>query len=214
MQYPEFRDFRTGRRKEQPQHPQRDVESSQDPVQQIEEAFEEVEEALVKDLQEQLQGVSPGFFEHLVVQLLVKMGYGGGLSEAAKVVGGSGDEGIDGVINEDKLGLDVIYIQAKRWASMVSRPEVQKFVGALHGKRAKKGVFITTSTFSKEARDYIKHLEPRIVLIDGDDLARLMIRYNVGVSTKAVYELKAVDRDFFEDEVSMTGETDDEGDEL
>lgn len=199
MQYPEFLDFITRRRERRPEPGTSAHGSSEDPVQRVEEAFEEIEETLVEELLEQVRGVSPGFFERLVVRLLVKMGYGGGLSEAAKVVGGSGDEGIDGVINEDRLGLDVIYIQAKQWANPVGRPEVQKFVGALHGKRAKKGVFITSSSFSKEARDYIEHLEPRVVLLDGEAMARLMIRYNVGVSTKAVYELKDVDHDFFED---------------
>lgn len=127
------------------------------------------------------------------------MGYGGGLSNAAKVVGGSGDEGIDGIINEDKLGLDVIYIQAKQWANQVGRPEIQKFVGALHGKRAKKGIFITSSEFAKDAWSYVAHLEPRVVLIDGKTMARLMIEHDVGVTTKFVYELKAIDHDFFED---------------
>lgn len=127
------------------------------------------------------------------------MGYGGGVAQTAAVLGGSGDEGIDGIINEDKLGLDVIYIQAKHWNNPVGRPELQKFVGALHGKRARKGVFITTSSFTKEAKEYVEHLEPKVVLVDGEMLARLMIEHNVGVAVKQVYELKTVDRDFFDE---------------
>ncbi len=170
-----------------------------DPVERIEQAFLEYQEVLVEELMRTIRGVSPAFFEHLVVRLLVKMGYGGGVMQAAAVVGGSGDEGIDGIINEDKLGLDVIYIQAKQWSNPVGRPEVQKFVGALHGKKAKKGVFITTSSFTKEAHDFVKHLDPKVVLIDGETLARLMIEHNVGVTVKSSYELKAVDRDFFDE---------------
>ena len=150
-------------------------------------------------MMEQIDNISPAFFECLVVQLLIKMGYGGGINQAATVTGGPGDEGIDGVINEDKPGLDVIYIQAKHWSNQISRPELQKFVGALQGKRARKGVFITTSTFSQGARDYVKHLDIKVILIDGEMLARLMTEYNLGVAIKSVYKLKAVDRDFFED---------------
>ncbi|CEK14226.1 restriction endonuclease [Chthonomonas calidirosea] len=146
-----------------------------------------------------MRGANPALFERLVIRLLVAMGYGGGLPQAAQVVGGSGDEGIDGGIKEDELGLDVIYVQAKQWANPVGRPEVQKFVGALHGRGAKKGVFITSSEFTREARDYVNRLEPRVVLIDGTTMARLMIKHNVGVTTESVYELKSIDRDFFED---------------
>ncbi|KUK57126.1 MAG: Mrr restriction system protein [Synergistales bacterium 53_16] len=198
MQFQEFRDFRD----RSPEGKTRTLEGNQeevkeDPVERIDFAFADFQEALIEELLEQLRDIPPAFFERLVVQLLVKMGYGGGMTQAAKVIGRSGDEGIDGVINEDKLGLDVIYIQAKQWANPVGRPEVQKFVGALHGKRAKKGVFMTTSTFTKEARDFVEHLEPRVVLIDGESIARMMIDHNVGVTTKAKYELKSVDRDFF-----------------
>ncbi len=174
-------------------------DSHTDPVEQIEHAFVNYQESLINDLLEKIRGTSPAFFERLVIQLLVAMGYGGGLMQATAIVGGSGDEGIDGIINEDKLGLDVIYIQAKQWTNQVGRPEIQKFVGALHGKRAKKGVFITSSEFTREARDYINHLEPRVVLIDGKTMAHLMVEFNVGVMTKSLYDLKTVNHEYFED---------------
>lgn len=134
------------------------------------------------------------------MQLLVRIGYGGSIKDAGQAVGRSGDGGIDGIIKEDKLGLDVIYIQAKRWEGTVGRPEIQRFVGALHGLRARKGVFITTSTFSAEAIDYVSKIENKIVLIDGTQLAQLMIDYDVGVSKVEVYEIKKIDEDFFTDE--------------
>ena len=139
----------------------------------------------------------PSYFEKLVVDLLVRMGYGGSLRDAGRAIGKSGDEGIDGIIKEDKLGLDVIYIQAKRWENVVSRPEIQKFAGALAGQRAKKGIFITTSRFSGEAQQYVSKIEPKIVLIDGEQLAGLMIDHNLGVSTEASYEVKRLDSDYF-----------------
>jgi restriction system protein len=140
------------------------------------------------------------FFEGLVVDLLLKMGYGGSRKEAGEAVGMSGDEGIDGIINEDRLGLDTIYLQTKRWDGTVGRPEIQKFVGALHGKRARKGVFITTGTFSADAIDYVAKIDPKVVLIDGRQLAALMIDFNVGVSTATAYELKKIDSDYFVEE--------------
>jgi restriction system protein len=127
------------------------------------------------------------------------MGYGGSRREAGEAIGKGGDEGIDGIINEDRLGLDVIYLQAKRWEGPVGRPEIQKFVGALHGKRAKKGVFITTSSFSAEAREYVGHIDPKVVLIDGEQLAELMIDFNVDVSPVTSYETKQIDSDYFEE---------------
>jgi restriction system protein len=134
------------------------------------------------------------------------MGYGGSLADAGKAIGRSGDGGIDGVIKEDKLGLDLLYIQAKRWdSSPVGRPEIQKFVGALHGKRARKGIFITTSTFTKEAAVYAEGLETKVILMDGSHLAELMFEYGVGVSTANSYIVKRIDSDFFEDET--LGET-------
>jgi len=147
-------------------------------------------------------GLPPSFFERLVVELLVKMGYGGSIKDAGRAIGKSGDEGIDGTIKEDKLGLDIIYIQAKRWqiGNSVGRPEIQKFVGALAGQGAKKGIFITSSTFTNEARDYSPKNETKIVLIDGERLAQLMIDHNIGVSTSNVYEIKKIDNDYFGEE--------------
>ena len=143
----------------------------------------------------------PGFFEALVIKLLVATGYGGSLNEAAgMVVGKSGDEGIDGIIKEDKLGLDNIYIQAKRWNNVVERPEVQKFVGALAGKGATKGIFITTSSFSRGAREFKPQNNIKIVLIDGNQLCEYMIDYNIGVFTANTFEVKRIDIDFFESE--------------
>ncbi len=135
-----------------------------------------------------------------MVDLLVKMGYGGNRQDAGKALGKSGDGGIDGIINEDRLGLDVIYIQAKRWEGSVGRPEIQKVAGALQGQRAKKGVFITTSSFTKEAKEYASLIESKIILIDGEHLSRLMVEHNVGVSTVGRYEVKKLDSDYFDNE--------------
>ena len=156
--------------------------------------------ALSDELLQRIKGCSPAFFERLVVELLVKMGYGGSRQDAGRAIGRSGDEGIDGVIHEDRLGLDVIYLQAKRWESVVGRPEIQKFVGALQGQRAKKGVFITTSDFTKEAAEYVRHIDNKVVLINGTLLANLMIDHNVGVSLAATYEIKKIDSDYFLEE--------------
>jgi restriction system protein len=134
------------------------------------------------------------------VELLVKMGYGGSLDDAGRAIGRSGDQGIDGIIKEDRLGLDVIYVQAKRWERTVGRPEIQQFAGALQGQRARKGVFITTSSFTAEARQYAARIDSRIILIDGVELAQLMIAHGVGVNRVAVYELKRVDSDYFDEE--------------
>jgi restriction system protein len=152
---------------------------------------------LAQDLIEQVLNNTPAFFESLVVELLVKMGYGGSRKEAARAVGRRGDEGIDGIIDEDRLGLDSIYIQAKKWEGNVGRPEIQKFVGALSGKKAKKGIFITTATFSNQARDYVAMIDTKVVLIDGKRLAELMIDHDVGVSPVASYSIKRIDSDYF-----------------
>ena len=147
-----------------------------------------------------IEEATPLFFERLVVDLLVKMGYGGSLADAGQAIGKSGDEGIDGIIKEDKLGLDVIYIQAKRWEGVISRPDVQKFAGALQGQRARKGVFITTSRYTKEAIEFAAKVESRIVLIDGEQLANYMIDFGLGVSDVAAYAIKRVDSDYFVEE--------------
>ena len=131
---------------------------------------------------------------------MVAMGYGGSRADAGKSVGQSGDEGIDGIIKEDRLGLDVIYLQAKRWEGTVGRPEIQKFVGALHGKRAKKGVFITTGKFSDEAQDYVRNIDPKVILMDGKDLAEYMIDFDLGTSKAVTYEIKRIDSDYFTEE--------------
>lgn len=170
------------------------------PEELLEHAFASIEGELATALLEQVKSCSPAFFETLVVELLLKMGYGRNRAEAGKTIGRTGDEGIDGIISEDRLGLEAIYIQAKRWAGTVGRPEIQKFVGALHGQRARKGVFLTTGTFSAEAREYVSRIEPRVVLIDGAQLAEYMIEHKLGVTVKAVYEVKRIDTDFFSEE--------------
>jgi len=196
LQFEEFRQFRENSRAGRKLAAT--MEDSIDPVEQMEAAYGEYEDNLANELLTNVAELSAAGFERLVVRLLVQMGYGGGLKEAAKVVGRSNDGGIDGLINEDPLGLDVLYIQAKQWTNPVGRPEIQKFVGALHGQRARKGVFITTSIFTKEATDYANKIEPKVVLIDGDKLVRLMIKYNLGVFVRSIYEIKGVDTDFFE----------------
>ena len=175
-------------------------EMQQTPEELIESGYQKIRKSLEQELLSKLKTVDPYFFEKIVVELLVKMGYGGSIQDAGKAIGKSGDEGIDGIIKEDKLGLDVIYIQAKRWEGVVGRPEVQKFVGALAGQRAKKGVFITTSYFTKEATEYARQMDTKIVLIDGEKLSQYMIDYNLGVSVQNVYEIKKIDSDYFEEE--------------
>lgn len=163
-------------------------------------AYRRLRSNLELDLIEQVKASSPAFFERLVIDLLVSMGYGGSRRDAGRAIGKSGDGGIDGIIKEDKLGLDVIYVQAKRWDGTVGRPEVQKFAGALQGQRANKGIFITTSSYSREAIEYAAMISAKIILIDGEQLAALMIDHNVGVSLVGTYELKKLDADYFEGE--------------
>jgi len=196
--FPEFKEFYSVKT---PKTLKDDDETSEPitPHEVLEKAHQELRNELSGELMEQVKSCDPGFFEKLVIDLLLKMGYGGSKREAAEAVGGVGDGGIDGIINEDKLGLDAIYIQAKRWEGQVGKPEIQKFVGALDGQKATKGVFITTSGFSKGARDYISIINKRVVLIDGPRLAELMIDYGLGVSTKESYEVKEIDIDYFSD---------------
>ena len=172
----------------------------QPPEELLESTFGRINGELASDILQKIKGCSPAFFERLVVELLVKMGYGGTRQDAGRAIGRSGDEGIDGVIHEDRLGLDVIYLQAKRWEGVVGRPEIQKFVGALQGQRAKKGVFITTSDFTKEAVEYVRNIDNKVVLINGALLANLMIDHDVGVSLAATYEIKKIDSDYFLEE--------------
>lgn len=195
-QYPEFLAFQS-KNSQIAETDETMDDASQTPEEVMEEAYQQIRQDLASELLETVQGFSPAFFEKLVVDLLVKMGYGGTRKEAGKAVGSSGDEGIDGIINEDRLGLDVVYIQAKKWQDTVTRPEIQKFAGALQGQRAKKGIFITTSTFSQGARDYVSRIDSKIILIDGEILTQLMIDYNVGVNVVASYELKRIDLDYF-----------------
>ncbi len=193
-QYPEYVD---NRKKPETEADSPSEQEVQTPEEQIEQAYEALREALAREILQQLKSTSPSFFEKVVVDVLVRMGYGGSLKDAGQAIGRSGDEGIDGVINEDKLGLDSIYIQAKWWEATITRPEIQKFAGALQGKRATKGVFITTSDFSTGAKEFVTNIASKIILIDGNHLANLMIDYGVGVSTQATYELKKLDSDFF-----------------
>jgi restriction system protein len=160
-------------------------------------AQQKIREDLAMELLANIKQCSPAFFERLVVDVLVSMGYGGSRQDAGNAVGKSGDGGIDGIIKEDRLGLDVIYLQAKRWEGVVGRPEVQKFAGALQGHRARKGVFITTSSFTQEAMDYVARIDSKIVLLDGEHLTQLMIDHNVGVAPLHTYEIKKIDLDYF-----------------
>jgi restriction system protein len=201
-QFPEFLEFQNIK-KDSSLSPLEEVtqEEKQTPQETIDLAYQNIRQSLAQELIDTVRRVSPSFFERLVVELLVKMGYGGSMKDAGKAIGKTGDEGIDGTIKEDKLGLDIIYIQAKRWQAnnIVGRPELQKFVGALAGQGAKKGIFITTSSFSKDALSYSPKNETKIVLIDGVQLAQLMIDYNLGASIQQTYEIKRLDNDYFEE---------------
>lgn len=194
--YPGFRDFQSLASEEKPQA----EPVQQTPEELIEEGYQSIRDNLAAELLTEVKNSSPHFFERLVVELLVNMGYGGSRKDAGEAIGKSGDEGLDGIIKEDRLGLDVIYIQAKRWENNVAPAEIQKFVGALHGKKANKGVFITTSSFSKNALEYASNVGTKVILIDGNQLAQLMIDHNVGVSIVSSYEIKKIDSDYFTDE--------------
>jgi restriction system protein len=171
------------------------------PEENLDRSYLKIREVLEVELLSKVKSCSPSFFEKLVIDLLVRMGYGGSNEEAARLIGKPGDEGIDGIIKEDRLGLDTIYVQAKKWdTTVVGRPEIQKFVGALAGQRAKKGVFITTSRFSDEARNYESKNEFKIVLIDGPQLTQYMIDFNLGVNVHQTYEIKRIDSDYFEED--------------
>ena len=203
-QFPAFLEFQNASRNDN--ESEEEIASieihEQTPEENLDKAYQRIRKSLASELLNKVIELSPAFFERLVVELLVKMGYGGSIKDAGKAMGKSGDEGIDGTIKEDKLGLDIIYIQAKRWkiGNVVGRPEIQKFVGALAGQGAKKGIFITTSNFTKEALDYTPRNETKIVLIDGEQLAQLMIDYSLGCTTQQTYELKKLDGDYFGEE--------------
>lgn len=202
-QFPEFIAFISPSREDDTKEVSSDAEiiSQETPEESLEYAYQQIRQDLAQEILSRVKSCSPSFFERLVVELLVKMGYGGSIKDAGKAIGKSGDGGIDGIIKEDRLGLDIIYIQAKRWDDgVVGRPEIQKFVGALAGQRAKKGIFITSSKFSREAIDYVTSIDSKIVLIDGEQLPQLMIDHDIGVSKVAAYELKRIDSDYFADE--------------
>jgi restriction system protein len=197
--YDEFKEFK---RKKKKAEEETEVLEFQDktPEEAFETAYENLRTELSSEILEHLKKSDPALFEKIVIEVLVKMGYGGSLRDAGKAIGKSGDEGIDGIIKEDRLGLDIIYVQAKRWEATVGRPEIQKFAGALQGQRAKKGIFITTSNFSRDAIDFASKIESKIILIDGDQLTEYMIDFNVGVTTTSKYELKKIDLDYFVEE--------------
>ncbi len=195
--FPEFIEFRKSK-KDQPEAND-SITSTQatTPEENLESIIQGLVQDLASELLDNIKSCSPSFFETLVVDVLVGMGYGGTRQDAGRTVGRSGDGGIDGIINEDRLGLDVIYVQAKRWESPVGRPEIQKFAGALQGFRARKGIFITSSSFTAEAKDFVSRIESKIILIDGQALAQYMIEFGVGVNTRKTYEIKKVDFDYF-----------------
>lgn len=195
--FPEFVAFRTIRRQKDPIVPE---SAEKTPEEALEAAYEQLSASLEADLLAAVTACSSEFFERLVVDVLVKMGYGGNRKDAGQAVGRSGDGGIDGIIKEDKLGLDTIYVQAKKWDKPVQRPEIQKFAGALQGVKARKGVFITTSSFSEGAAEYARTIENKIILIDGETLAALMVEHGVGVALSNVYEVKRLDTDYFEED--------------
>lgn len=201
-QFPEYLEFRgrEGTRKKGlgiEEHEENLQTESKTPEEMMDYAYQEIRDNLAQELLALVKKSPPAFFERLVVELLVNMGYGGSRREAARAVGQSGDEGVDGIIDEDRLGLDIIYIQAKRWDSVVGRPEIQKFVGALMGKRARKGIFITTSSFTADAINYVSNIDSKVVLIDGKRLAEFMIDYDIGVTGSINYQIKRVDSDYF-----------------
>ena len=204
MQYPDFAAFihsmRDGGKEDEAEAAPVTVQATQTPQESLELAYRELRRKVEDELLESVRAGTPRFFEEVVVDLLIKMGYGGTRTDAGRAIGKSGDGGIDGVIKEDHLGLDVVYVQAKRWEATVGRPEIQSFAGSLEGARARKGVFITTSGFASTARDYVDRIDKRIVLIDGEMLAKLMFDFGLGVTTAATYEVKRVDSDYFDEQ--------------
>lgn len=200
-QYEEFRSFAAKTAKAPATSTTKDAPPSEQesaPEERLDAAYQELRDALADDLQSRVREGSARFFEHLVIRLLVAMGYGGGQVDRAEVTGKSGDEGIDGVIREDRLGLDMVYVQAKKWDNAVGPGEIDKFVGSLMRKKATKGVFITSGTFTEGAQRAAKEAAVKVRLIDGDELAELMIDFNVGVAPADTYIVKKVDTDFFE----------------
>lgn len=196
-QYPEFQEFRS--RSSKSTEEESDDTESDTPEEILESAYLTIRKNLASEVLERVKACTPRFFEHLVVDLLLNMGYGRAGGGSGERVGQAGDEGIDGIISEDRLGLEMVYLQAKRWEGTVGRPEIQKFVGALHGKRARKGVFITTGSFSADAAAYVQTIDPKVALVDGKQLAEYMIDFGLGVSLARAYEVKRIDTDYFEE---------------
>lgn len=200
LQYPSFREFRDRNAAATPVVTTGEGKTEATPEEVLESTWKALRRQCADEMLEKIRQCSPAFFERIVVDLLLAMGYGGSRAEAGRSIGRTGDGGIDGIINEDKLGLDVVYVQAKRWDGNVGRPVVQAFAGSLEGVRARKGVMITTSGFTADAKQYVSHIEKRIVLIDGEMLAELMLEHGVGVSAARNFPLLKVDLDYFEEE--------------
>jgi len=195
-----YREFRSRRKtQEEGDVQESEIQDSQTPEELLENAYLQVRRQIESELLALIKSNAPEFLERVVVDLVVRMGYGGSRKDAGEALGRSGDEGIDGIIKEDPLGLDIIYLQAKRWEGTVGRPEIQKFAGALQGQRARKGIFITTSTFSADALEYASRIDAKIILIDGPRLTKLMFDHGVGVATASNYEVKRIDSDYFTD---------------
>lgn len=198
--YPEFLEFRSRRRQPPSASGSTEAESESTPEEELERAYERLQAELADEVLKNVRCLSPAGFEQVVVDVMLAIGYGGGKPEAGSITQSAADGGIDGVINEDRLGLDTIYLQAKRWEQPVGRPEIQKFVGALHGQRARKGVFITTSRFTPDAQEYVRHIEPRVILVDGERLSRLMVAHGVGVTVIDTLTIGRLDSDYFAEE--------------
>jgi len=198
QEYVDFKNFKSDKSEDESSPTECDRIST--PQESLESSYQELRRQLSHDLLERVKQSSPSFFERLVVDLLLKLGYGGSRIDAGQAIGRTGDDGIDGVIKEDKLGLDVVHIQAKKWQNPVGRPEIQAFVGSLEGQRSRKGVFITTSKFTGDAQDYVKRIEKKIVLIDGEQLTQLMIDNGVGVAEESRYVVNRLDEDYFIEE--------------
>lgn len=195
--FPEFENFYRASSKDTGDDLETESPIHRTPDETLESIYFQRRGQLLSEILEKIKSCSPQFFENLVVDVIVSMGYGGSRKDAGQAIGRSGDEGIDGIINEDRLGLDVIYLQAKKWEANIGRPEVQKFAGALQGKRAKKGIFITTSDFTEEARKYVQSIEARIILVSGRYLAELMWDHNIGLTTVESYQIKDINTDYF-----------------
>ena len=198
--FEDYKEFRNRRKTpEERAEPEEEAADTQTPEESLENAYQKVRRQIEAELLSSIMDNPPDFLERVVVDLVVRMGYGGSRKDAGEALGRSGDEGIDGIIKEDPLGLDIIYLQAQRGEGTVGRPEIQKFAGALQGQRARKGIFITTSGFSAEALDYVSMIDSKIILIDGIRLAKLMFDHGIGVSSASTYEVKRIDSDYFTD---------------